>query len=64
MASWVIRQNTDGTCDVFRDRRLCVYDRDGVTEALDRIRHDLRWSPADMVILEEPDGYRSLLRVR
>lgn len=54
---WEIEQRDDGTFDVFRDRRVIVYDRADLDEALDVIR---RMEPdATEFTLIEIDGYRT-----
>ena len=59
---WLIRQAQDGTCDVFFDRRPCVYDRDDLAEATSWVRRSPQWA-GQPVVLEEPDGYQAPLRV-
>jgi hypothetical protein len=60
---WLIRQNQDGTCDVFLDRRPCVYDRYDVDEAIQWILRSPQWG-GQAVVMQDKDGWPTKLEVR
>lgn len=58
---WLVRRNSDGTHDVFLNRRPCVYDRADQEEAVRYIQRRREYRRGQPVAIEQPDGSREVI---